>query len=95
MTSVPMMSDGIRSGVNWIRLNLRSTASASVLISSVLARPGHAAQQAVAAGEERDQDLVDDALLADDDLGELALEPAGQLRHALERDRRLARAPVR
>ena len=40
MTSVPMMSDGIRSGVNWMRLNLRWTACASVLISSVFARPG-------------------------------------------------------
>src|SRR5215471_12931806 len=40
MTSVPRMSDGIRSGVNWIRLNLRLTASASVLMSSVFARPG-------------------------------------------------------
>ena len=58
-------------------------------MSSVFARPGHAAQQAMAAGEERDQDLADHALLADDDLGELALEPADDLRHALERDRRL------
>src|SRR5262245_58430976 len=40
MTSVPMMSEGIRSGVNWMRLNLRWTACASVLISSVFARPG-------------------------------------------------------
>ena len=40
ITSVPVMSDGIRSGVNWMRLNLRWTASASVLISSVLASPG-------------------------------------------------------
>src|SRR5262245_44136861 len=38
--SVPVMSDGIRSGVNWIRLNSRSRMSASVLISSVLASPG-------------------------------------------------------
>ena len=38
--SVPVMSDGIRSGVNWMRLKLRSSTSASVLISSVLARPG-------------------------------------------------------
>jgi len=34
------MSDGIRSGVNWIRLNERSNTLASVLTSSVLARPG-------------------------------------------------------
>src|SRR6266851_871858 len=38
--SVPVMSDGIRSGVNWIRLKSRWRMSASVLISSVFARPG-------------------------------------------------------
>ncbi len=38
--SVPVMSEGIKSGVNWMRLNVRSRISASVLISSVLARPG-------------------------------------------------------
>ena len=85
MTSAPRMSDGIRSGVNWMRLNFRSTASASVLISSVLARPGHAAQQAVPAGEERDQDLADHALLTDDRLGELALRAgAATSAHPLE-----------
>jgi len=35
-----MMSEGIRSGVNWMRLNLRWIACASVLISSVFASPG-------------------------------------------------------
>src|ERR1700738_344146 len=39
-TSVPVMSEGIRSGVNWMRLKLRESASASVEMSSVLARPG-------------------------------------------------------
>ena len=48
----------------------------------------HAAQQAVAAGEKRDQDLADDALLPDDGLGQLALEPPGHLRDALEGNRR-------
>ena len=38
--SVPVMSDGIRSGVNWMRLKSRSRIAASVLIRSVLARPG-------------------------------------------------------
>ena len=38
--SVPVMSDGMRSGVNWMRLNLRWRISASVLTSRVLARPG-------------------------------------------------------
>ncbi len=40
MMSVPVMSDGIRSGVNWMRLNLRSSTWASVAMSSVFASPG-------------------------------------------------------
>ena len=39
-TCVPVMSDGIRSGVNWIRLKDTSKMSAKVLTISVLARPG-------------------------------------------------------
>src|SRR5579884_563017 len=38
--SVPRMSPGIRSGVNWIRRNSQESACASVRTSSVLARPG-------------------------------------------------------
>ena len=38
--SVPMMSAGNKSGVNWIRLKLASVALAKVRILSVLARPG-------------------------------------------------------
>ena len=40
ITSVPVMSLGIRSGVNWIRLNFRLSVSASVEISNVFASPG-------------------------------------------------------
>src|SRR2546422_3138782 len=40
MMSVPVMSDGIKSGVNWMRLNFRSSTCASVAMSSVFARPG-------------------------------------------------------
>jgi len=40
MMSVPVMSEGIRSGVNWMRENLRSTTCAIVWIRSVLANPG-------------------------------------------------------
>ena len=40
MTVVPMMSAGIRSGVNWMRENLSPTHSASVRTSIVLPRPG-------------------------------------------------------
>ncbi len=40
MTSVPVTSEGIKSGVNWMRLNDRCSASARLLISRVLAKPG-------------------------------------------------------
>ena len=40
MMSVPVMSAGIRSGVNWMRLKLRSSVFATELTSSVFARPG-------------------------------------------------------
>ncbi len=40
MMSVPVMSDGIRSGVNCTRLNFRSSTRAIVWISSVFASPG-------------------------------------------------------
>ena len=40
ITSVPVMSEGIRSGVNWMRLKLMSSACDSVLTISVLASPG-------------------------------------------------------
>ena len=47
-----------------------------------LGQPGHAGEQAVAAGEERDQDLIDDLVLADDDLAQLAAGCArGPSRH--------------
>ena len=59
-TFVPMMSAGIRSGVNWIRWNFRCRASASVRTSSVLPRPGHPFEQHVAAGEQGHQRAVDD-----------------------------------
>ena len=79
MMSVPVMSDGIRSGVNWMRLNFRSSTCASVAISSVFARPGHADDQAVAADEQRQQHQLDDVGLADDALLQLGddLLPAG------------------
>jgi hypothetical protein len=78
ITSVPMMSDGIRSGVNWMRLNFKCTASASVLISSVFRQAGHAAQQAMTAGEERGEDFLDHLILANDDAAKLLLKGADQ-----------------
>ena len=61
MTSVPVMSDGIRSGVNWMRLKL--TASGDVgqrADHQRLGQAGHAFEQAVAAGEDGDEQLLDD-----------------------------------
>ena len=37
-----------------------------------LGESGHADEQTVSAGEERDEKLLDDGLLSDDDLGDLA-----------------------
>ena len=71
MISVPVMSLGIRSGVNWMRLNLRCSASASVETISVLARPGTPTSRPWPAGEERGQDAVHHLVLADDALGDL------------------------
>jgi hypothetical protein len=71
MMSVPVMSDGIRSGVNWMRLNLRSSTRASEWMSSVLASPGTPDDEAVAADEQREQHLADDVVLADDELAQL------------------------
>ncbi len=51
-----------------MRLNERLRARASVLTISVLASPGNAFEQAMAAAEQRDQQLFDDLVLADDDL---------------------------
>ena len=49
---VPVMSAGIRSTVNWMRLKRSASASASERTISVLPVPGHALDQHVAAGEE-------------------------------------------
>ena len=76
MMFVPMMSAGIRSGVNWMRLKSRSSASASVRTSSVLPRPGTPFEQRVAADEQAGQHAVDDLVVADDHLADLGLDPA-------------------
>ena len=83
MISVPVMSQGIRSGVNWMRLNFRCSAWASVATIKRLGQAGHADRQAVAAGEEADQHLLDHLLLADDHLVDLAAEHLAGPLHAL------------
>ena len=66
------MSAGIRSGVNWMRLKTRWRICASGLDEQRLGQTRHAGDQAMAAGEERDQHLIDHRVLADDDLADLA-----------------------
>ena len=90
-TIVPITSAGSRSGVNWMREKEAWMISASVRTASVLARPGHALEQDVAAGQQADQQPLDHGVLPDDPAGDF-LEDAlhgqrlgrlvGQLRRA-------------
>jgi hypothetical protein len=57
ITSVPVMSAGIRSGVNWMRLKLQVEAPGQRADQQRLGQAGHALEQAVAPAEERDQQL--------------------------------------
>ena len=72
MISVPVMSLGIRSGVNWMRMKFRCSAWANVETVERLGQPRHADGEAVAAGEDADQHLLDHLVLADDHLVDLA-----------------------
>ena len=68
-TSEPMMSEGIRSGVNWMRLASRPSTLPSVSTSSVLARPGTPISSAWPPDRMRDERALDHLLLAEDDGG--------------------------
>ena len=57
---VPRMSAGIRSGVNWMRLNEQVEHFAERAHQQRLAQPGHAFEQHVPAGEQGDQRALDD-----------------------------------
>ncbi len=74
MMFVPMMSEGIRSGVNWMRLKLRSSTSRQRADEERLAEAGNAFEQHVPADEEARQHAADDVALADDDLADLGFE---------------------
>ena len=71
-TLAPVMSAGIRSGVDWTRWNSRPSSLPSVRTASVLARPGHALDERVAAADDGQQQLADRLVLSDDGLCELA-----------------------
>ena len=71
MMSVPVMSDGIRSGVNWMRLNSQSERLRDGADQQRLRGPGQTGDQAVAADEQRDQHLFEHFVLTDDDAPDL------------------------
>ncbi len=71
---VPMMSAGIRSGVNWIRLKSSDDGVGEGPHQQGLAQARHAFQECVPADEQAGQDAVDDLVVADDDLGDLSLD---------------------
>ena len=75
-TSVPRMSAGIRSGVNWIRWKSASNSRARLFASSVFPRPGTPFEQDMAAGVERGQELVEHVVLSEEDPAQAGLEPA-------------------
>ena len=73
--SVPVMSIGIRSGVNWMRLNFSDIVSASLLTSSVLASPGTPISRAWPRAKRQIDNCSITSLLADDHAAELASQP--------------------
>ena len=76
---VPVMSAGMRSGVNWIRLNVQSMTSRDRPDEHRLAQSRDALEQHVAVREEADEGVADEVLLADDDLADLGLDAPGAL----------------
>ena len=68
-TSDPRMSEGIRSGVNWMRGNSRPNTVPSASTSFVL-ETGNADHEAVTARQDGDERVFDDLLLAEDDGGD-------------------------
>ena len=69
---VPRTSPGIRSGVNWMRPNCSDRPAAKALREQRLGGAGHALEQDVAADEQARQHQVDDLVLADHGLADLA-----------------------
>jgi hypothetical protein len=88
MTSVPVMSLGMRSGVNWMREKERESVRAIVEMSSVFARPGTPTttacprQKIAMRPRPGRQHLVDDLVLPDDDL--VDLEELAEREHILD-----------
>ena len=83
---MPVMSAGIRSGVNWMRLKVQSMTSRDRADEQRLAQARDALEQDVAVREQPDEGVADELALADDDLADLGLDGAGALGEGLGRE---------
>ena len=79
------MSEGIRSGVNWMRLKLKPKRLGERGDQQRLGQPRHADEQRMPAAEQRDQQLLDHRLLPDDHLAELRLHVVIRFLQLLDR----------
>ena len=83
--SVPVMSIGIRSGVNWMRLKRERHRLGDLADQKGLGQTGDAHQQAVAACEQADGQLFDHGMLADDHAAQFLSQPAVDFAQAVDR----------
>ena len=93
-TRVPTRSAGTRSGVNWTRLEGAAEHLRERLDGQRLGEAGHALEQHVAAGEQRDEQALEHRVLADDDALDLVqrlLERVARLVAARRRGRSVRR----
>ena len=82
------MSDGIRSGVNWMRLNLSVDRIGERLDEQRLRQARHAAKETVPAREQTSEDLTANLTLPDDDATNFAVQSGDELRGFFERQSR-------
>ena len=80
----PVTSDGIRSGVNWMRVNSMPSVLANERASERLGEAREVLEQDVAVREEPEQGELERVALADDRPLDLVEHPAGELPEAFE-----------
>ena len=73
-TLVPIRSAGIRSGVNWIALELQVQRLGQRPDQQRLAQPRHAFEQHMAAGDQGGKGIIHDIAEPDNDLADLAAQ---------------------
>ena len=84
MMSVPVMSLGIRSGVNWMRLKTRPEGLRHGAHQQGFGGAGKPGDEAVAAHEQADHDLLQHLLLAHDHAAHLRHDVGLHLAEALD-----------